>query len=485
MLDRLEFDQKTKNDHRKQIEEINLYLNKVLELNDNIRDLPVYKKADEESLKKIINTPIPNKGRNVKEVGDELYKDVFTQAMTIQHPRFFSFVASAVSPYSLFGAIMSDIFNLHGGAYSEAPAACLIEEKLIAWMASLAGFDTTKAGGIFLSGGSISTMSAIIAARENKLQEDDFVKGSIYFSDQTHSSVVKAIRMLGFRKNQYHIIPTDEDFKIRTDLLEEQIKKDINEGFIPFLVVGNLGTTNTGTIDNLDAVGDIAHKYNLWLHVDGAYGGSILVSPIYSKLAKGIEKADSLTWDSHKWLMQTYSCSSLIVKNKQTLLNAFSEHPEYLADISSLDHNDGWDMGPEMSRPHRALKLWCTVQCLGTDLLAELIEYTIENAKIFAREMTKRPNWQLISKPSCGTLNIRYELAEFTKEENDELNSRISQKIVEKAFTFVVTTILKDKKVLRLCLINANTTLEDIYQAIDHIDETAKETAKEMIKGNQ
>ena len=266
--------------------------------------------------------------------------------------------------------------------------------------------------------------------------------------------------------------------------LEEAIIKDRQDGKIPFLVVGTLGTTNTGTIDPLSEIGDIAKKYNLWFHVDGAYGASSLISPIYRNASKGIEKSDSLTWDTHKWLMQTYSCSTLLVKDKDKLVNAFVEHPEYLEDVASSDHVDGWDKGPEMSRPHRAIKLWFTVQATGIHLLEEMIEYSFYNAVMVWRELEKRDNWEIISKPSCGTINFRYAPKGLTSEELNELNLNITKEINKSGFAYIVTTTLNDKKTIRMCMINANSTPEDILETLDLLDEIAKKLTNEMLKKN-
>lgn len=478
MFDWLEYDETVKKEYAEQEERLSMFLKRYIEKNSKIRELPIFEEPSRETLDRIAATDIPRKGRDPLEVGEELVNDVFEQAMLVQHPRFFSFVASAVSPYSLAGSVLTDIYNLHGGGWSEAPGACMIEEKLIQWMGSCAGYTEDKVGGVFLSGGSMANMTAMAAARDAKLDPYDFGKGTVYFSEQTHSSNEKGLRIIGFRQDQLVKIPVDDDFKIRTDLLEEAIKKDVAEGKKPFAVIGNLGTTNTGSIDPLDEIGAIAAKYNLWFHVDGAFGGSVLLSPIYSNLAKGIELSDSFSWDTHKWLMQTYSCSSIIVKDRQNLLNSFTEHPEYLADVSSSEHADAWDLGPEMSRPHRAIKLWYTVQASGTDLLAELIEYSFHNGKLVETELEKLPNWEIISKPCCGTINFRYAPPGLTGEQLDCLNEKISKAIIKSGFALIVTTTLKGKKTLRMCTINANTTETDIKQTIALLNEIAIKEAE-------
>ena len=206
-----------------------------------------------------------------------------------------------------------------------------------------------------------------------------------------------------------------------------------------------------------------------------SFVGSLLS---YRNNKKGIELSDSFSWDTHKWLMQIYSCSTLIVKDKKHLLNSFTEHPEYLADVSSSEHNDSWDLGPEMSRPARAIKLWYTLQATGTDLLAELIEYSFYNANLVKRELNRRPNWEIVSNPCCGTINFRYVPEGLSGEALDELTARISKEIINSGFAFIVTTTLMGKKTLRMCTINANTTEEDIMRTIALLDEiAARETA--------
>ena len=477
MFDRFQFDKNNIDEQNRQLKSLEKRLYDAIDSHKTIREKPIFLPPTEEEIAEFEKIGIPQKGRDAVEVEEELMKYVFTRQALVQHPRFFSFVASAVSPYSIAGSILTDIYNPNAGSYNLCPCAGIIEEKMCRWLASYAGYPEETSGGVFLSGGSISTLSAIITARINKLDEFDIPKGVAYLSDQTHSSVRKALKMLGFRKDQIVILPSDQDFKMDVKLLEEAIIKDKKEGKIPFIVIGTLGTTNTGTIDPLSDIGDIAAKYNLWFHVDGAYGATSLISPIYRNLSKGIEKSDSLTWDAHKWLMQTYSCSILLVKDKQTLLNAFVEHPEYLEDLSSSDHIDSWDRGPEMSRPHRAIKLWFTVQATGTLLLEDLVEYSFYNAKIVEKELEKRENWEIISKPSCGTINFRYAPKGLTLEQLNELNINITKKINEDGYAYIVTTVLNEMKTIRMCMINANSTMEDILNTIEMLDKVAKELA--------
>ena len=472
MLDRIKYEEDIRKVRRDQLDQVADYLEGYLKYTDTVREMPL-SASDDAGYRAIEAVSIPRQGRDPKEVADELIENVFAKSVRLQHPRFFSFVTGGVSPYSLAGSILSDIYNINAGSYQLAPAASLIEEKLIAWMGSLAGFDE-NCGGLFTSGGSLSNLTAMIAARDHQLTEEERAIGCAYISDQAHSSIKKGMRLMGLRKDQIRILPTDDAFRIRTDLLEDAIRQDLADGKKPFLLVGTIGTTNTGSIDPLETLADIRDRYHLWLHVDGAYGGSILFSEIYSHLAKGVDRVDSLSWDTHKWALQVYSCSCVIARDKKTLISAFAEHPEYLADILDADHVDGWDLGIEMSRPARAIKLWYTVQAMGTDLLSDVIDYSFYNARIAEKMIAAMPGWEQTSPTMCGTLTFRYVPEDVDPSLYDELNAEISKELIDRQYAYVVTTTIKGKKVLRLNIINGNTTDEDVRFTVTKIGEIAE-----------
>ncbi len=474
MLDRKKYEEQLALAREKQIDEISAYLSDYIMINARTRELPLVSKPVEEYLKEIESIEIPQKGRDTKEVAEELVKKVFEQSMMLQHPKFFSFVTSAVSPYSLAGAVLSDIYNINLAGFEISPTATVIEQKLIRFMGSRIGFDE-NCGGLFTSGGSLSNLTGFIAARDNMLADTEYPIAKAYLSDQAHSSVRKGLRMMGLRKDQIEILESDENYRIPVKALEEAIERDIKNGKKPFLIVGGLGTTNTGSIDDFCELGRIKDKYGLWLHVDGAFGGSILFSDIYRNYAKGIENADSVSWDTHKWAMQAYSCSSLIAKDKKKLIKVFAEHPEYLADIIDGEHTDGWDLGIEMSRPARCLKLWFTIQAMGTDLLSDVIDYSFFIMNTAKHEIEQCPDFELTSNPMCATLTFRCVPKEISPDRYDEYNAKIAETITNEHFAYVVTTVLKGRRVLRLNLVNPNTTDEDVKSTVKRLYEIANE----------
>ena len=472
MLDRAKYDQAIKKAKEEQIKEMTLRLSEVFDVNTDVRNQQITIAPDDALIEELMNIEIPRNGRNAREIADELVSKVFKSSLLTQHPRFFSFVASGVSPYSIAGAILSDIYNINNCGYETSPPISIIEEKLIKWMGSRAGYDD-QCGGVFTSGGSLSNLTGMIAARGNMLTEDDYPIGTAYLSDQAHSSIKKGLRLIGVRHDNIRIIPSDDQFQMDCAALESAIKEDLALGKKPFLVVATIGTTNTGSIDPFEAIADLADKYNMWMHVDGAFGGSILFSDIYNHLAKGVERADSLSWDTHKWSMQVYSCSCIIAKDKKHLINVFAEHPEYLADVIDSDHTDSWDLGIEMSRPARAIKLWYTVQAMGTDLLADVIDYSFLNGLVAEKELKKYENWEITSQPMCGTITFRYAPPGLSEEDLDNLNGAISQQIISENYAYIVTTTVKNKRVLRMNMINCNTTTDDVKLTIEHLNEIA------------
>lgn len=483
MLDRKQFDLEMDKVHKEEIEQITKYLEHYIKLNANIREEKVNNLNRPDILDYLKNLPIPQKGRNFKEVADELVECILKNQALLQHPRYLSLVACSVSPYALMGAILADIYNANVAGAGTAPAANLVEEKLISYMAGRIGYDTKVATGCFTSGGSLSNLTAMIAARENKLNHNrDLPFAVAYTSDQAHSSIVKGMRMMGLRPDQIKVIPSDEKFKINIDLLTNEIEEDIKKGLKPFLVVGTCGTTNTGTIDPFTEISALAKKYNMWFHIDGAYGGSIFFSDIYKNLAKGAELSDSFSWDTHKWASQPYASSTVLCRDRKVWTSTFIEHPEYLADVQSKDENDaldGWDRGIEMSRPFRAAKLWTTLQSLGTDKLADVIDYSFYNADVMIEELNKKDYWEIMAPSCCAAINFRVAPKGIDSSKYNEMTHKVSALLNEEGYAYILTTTLRGNTCLRVCLINGNTTTEDIINTVEHLNNIAEKVIKE------
>ena len=445
-----------------------------------IHTQPVIQESDELLLEKIRGIGIPEKGRPVEEVVKEMQEDVFKFSGNPNHPRFFGFIPGPASCVSWLGDIMTSAYNIHAGGSKLAPAVNCVEQQVIRWLADQAGFGET-AGGIFVSGGSMANITALTAARDRKLDENTLHLGTAYVSDQTHSSVAKGLRVIGINDSRIRSIPTDELFRMKTDELRRAVEQDLADGFIPFVAIGTAGTTNTGSVDPLNEIADLCQEYGMWFHVDGAYGGSVLASPAYRHLLQGVERADSLSWDAHKWLFQTYGCAAVIARNVADLYKSFHVSPEYLKDIENDDALNMYDIGIELTRPARGLKLWLTLQVLGTELMGSAIEHGFQLAKWAEEFLTGRRNWKIVSPAQMSIVNFRYAPEGLSDEQCDELNERVAARMNQSGFAAIFTTVLRGRKVLRFCAIHPETTKEDVWTTLQLLEKYAVEIHGELL----
>src|SRR5690606_36190524 len=288
--------------------------------------------ASRKEMESLFLDEAPEKPTDANEVLDFVLEKVMTQSNVVSHPKSYSFVPGPSNFVSAMGDALASGFNIFSGGWAASPAAAQMEIVTLNWLLKMYGFPVKRGGGIFTSGGSMANLTAVATARKVKCG-DDFSKAVIYLSDQAHSSNVKAIRILGFRKEQIRIIPTDSEFKIGINKLKNAIAKDKLEGLQPFCFIASAGTTNTGTVDPLTELAAICKKEKIWFHIDAAYGGAAILSKNGKQLLAGIEKADSITVDPHKWFFQPYEIGCLLVRNHKWLSGTFTEKPEYLRDI--------------------------------------------------------------------------------------------------------------------------------------------------------
>ena len=435
----------------------------------------VIKNIPDEKLEQIEKIEIPVKGRALEEVVNEM-EEVFQYGYNVNHSRYFGFIPGPSGMLSWLGDIMTSAYNRHAGSFLTFPAGEVIEKNLIEWLCEKAGFDNS-ASGLFVSGGSMANMTALIIARDTMLAAKDWGRGVAYVSDQTHSSVAKGLRIIGIDDSRIRCITTDEEFRMDTEELEMTIKADKQAGLIPFVVVASAGSTNTGSIDPFEKISEICKKYNLWMHADGAFGASVILSKQHKGLLKGIELSDSISWDAHKWLFQTYACGIVLVKDRQKMLNSFSVHPEYLQDLEQgVESFNPWDMGMELTRPARGMKLWITLQAMGSDAVADAVDHGFSVAEWAEDELKKNKDVEFISHAHMAIVNFRYNPENYTEEEKDQLNHMISQKIVDSGYAGIFTTVLNGKTVLRICALHPETTEKEIRDVIRKLEEYYEET---------
>ncbi len=433
--------------------------------------------SSREEMDKLFLEEVPEKPSNPFEVLDFVLENVMTQSTIVSHPKSFSFVPGPSNFIGAMGDSLASGFNIFSGGWAASPAAAELEIVTMNWLLKIFGFPIVKGGGIFTSGGSMANLTAIVTARRIKCG-DDFSKAVIYLSDQAHSSNIKAIRILGFKKEQIRIIPTDQEFKFGINKLKNAIAKDRLEGWQPFCLIATAGTTNTGTVDPFLPLASICKQENIWFHIDGAYGGAAILAKNGKVLLKGINKADSLTVDPHKWFYQPYEIGCLLVRNHSWLKNTFTEKPEYLRDVEgNTSEINFYDHGMELTRRFRALKFYMSIKTFGLNEFRKAINYNIALAEKTEAFLRKSPNWEIISPATLAVINFRCNPINKSLSEKklDKLNQYISKKVVASREALLVTTILNGQVVLRMCLINPRTTFKDVEETISLCEKFAIE----------
>jgi aromatic-L-amino-acid decarboxylase len=435
---------------------------------------PVIRKRPRRELDEMFDLSLPALPEDLDRLLHETREKIFSSILHLDHPRCFAFVPGPSNFISVIAALLASGFNVFNGIWLEASGAAAIELAVIRWLTEAVGYGE-QSGGIFVSGGSAANMTALCVARE-KLLGDDFNRGTVYFSDQTHSSVNRALKVLGIPASHVRILPSSDSFTLEVDRLAAAVAEDRSKGLDPFLVVGNAGTTNTGAVDPLADIGALCARESLWFHVDGAIGASASFCKRGKKLLRGIDLADSITLDPHKWLFQSYETGCLLVKNREDLLDTFNMHPEYLQDAkSSVDEPNFADFGMQLTRDFKALKLWLSFKAFGSRALAEALEWGFHLAEFTEEQVRSRGGLDLMTEPSMGILCFRYVPNRGVDFDLNLLQQKIAQRLVEDGFAMLTTTVIRGETVLRMCTINPRTTHDDILQTLDRIEGIGKD----------
>jgi aromatic-L-amino-acid decarboxylase len=409
-------------------------------------------------------------GRDPQEILAQLERDVFPNNLHVDHPRFFAFVPGPNNFVSAMADALSAGFNVFNGTWFGGSAAAALELGVVRWLGRVCGFPA-EAGGLFVSGGSMANLTALVAARHARL--NDRIEGAVvYFSDQTHSSVERALRVIGFAPGQIRKIESDSEFKLQLESLRAAVADDRTQGLRPFCIVANAGTTNTGAVDPLPVLADFAAADKLWLHVDGAFGAAALLSERGRALLQGLERADSISLDPHKWLFQSFECGCVLVRDAALLKSAFQIKADYLRDVHRVvEEFNPCDYGVQLTRSFRALKLWLSLETFGLAAFREAIGRGFELAELAERELRARDGWEILSPAQMATVCFRFG-------KDDELQTRLVDAMLHDSYALLTSTTLRGATSLRLCTINPRTTDQDIIETVNRLDRFARELTK-------
>ena len=386
-----------------------------------LAEIPVARKGTRGELEARLREPLPEQPSDPEAVLRQIERDVFSHMLHVDHPRFFAFVPS---PGNFAGAMADALaagFNPFVGTWLGGSGPAQVEVVVIDWLREICRFPST-AGGLFVSGGSVANLTALAAARHARLGErfDDTV---VYCSDQTHSSLDKGLRVLGFTPSQVRKLTSDSRFRLPVDALAAAVASDRASGKKPFCVIANAGTTNTGAVDPLPELRALCDRENLWLHADGAYGAAAMLCEKGRAALAGLEHVDSVALDPHKWLFQPLEAGCVLVRDARRLNDAFTVRPEYLKDaVPAGDEVNFSDLGIQLSRGFRALKLWMSFKVFGAEAFRDAVAWGVELAEIAERRLRENPRWEIVTPAQLAIVSFRYAPANMQHEETDALN---------------------------------------------------------------
>lgn len=425
---------------------------------ERIEDFPVLSQVEPGWLKANLPSSPPEKGDDFGDVLADVEKLVLPAVTHWNHPNFHGLFSTSTSSVGVFGEMLTAAFDMKGMLWRTAPASTELEDVTLDWLRQMMGLPD-EFEGIIYDTASVSTMHAIAAAREKadlNIREagmsgrPDMPLLRVYCSEHVHSSIDKACITLGLGVRSLRKIAVNERFEMIAEKLDEAIREDIAAGYRPICVIPTIGTTSTSSVDPVDAVADICEKYDIWLHVDTAYAGSTAIVPEFQHFFKGMERADSIVTNPHKWLFTPFDLSVLYCRDLDFLKRTFSLVAEYLKTSDEGEVKNGMDYGIQLGRRFRALKLWFVMRYFGTEGLISRLREHCRLAREFASWVGASPDWEMMAPVPFALVCFRAAPALYSEEELNELNERIMNEINASGEAYLSHTKLNGKFTMRL-----------------------------------
>ena len=468
----------------------------VLDYFERISELPVFPDTSAEQIREQLQTTLPIEGEPLERLIEDC-RAVINASRHNGHPRFYGYIASPSTPIGAFADLIASALNANVTSWRSSPAPTEVERITVRWLGELIGYK--DASGLLTSGGSLANLNALFIAHRVKAGDDTSRKGlwnagapmTVYASDQVHLSIPKAADALGIGRDQVRLVKSDERFKLDVRDLRERLASDISDGLRPFCVVANAGTTNTGAVDPLKEIASVAEEFGLWFHVDGAYGALASLDETKRTLFAGIERADSISLDPHKWLYAPVDCGCLLFRYPARIASVFSaSEADYIKVHEKTDDESFafWDYGIELSRRFRALKIWLMLRYYGTRRVAAAISKDNALATLMAERIQASEDFELLAPVELSVCCFRYvppemreklstedeEVRTRLNEHLDELNARIMHRVQRSGRAYISNATLRGRYALRACITNFRTTSEDIIETLDIVREAAK-----------
>ena len=448
---------------------------------ESLAHRPVLVPSSSQALRDLLREPLPRRGADLESLLRVVDEVISGLSRHNGHPRFFGYVSSPGTPITAVANLLTSTLNINVTSWRSAPAATELERLTIDWLKEMLGYPA-EAAGLLVSGGSMANLAALAAARRAKAPGNvvrDGVAGGcrmrIYVSEEGHFSIFKAAGLLGIGEANVRSIKTDDRLRVDLADLQRVVEEDLRSGHLPFCVVANVGTTATGAIDPLGELAAFARRYDLWLHVDAAYGGFARLAPSARHHFTHIAEADSVALDPHKWLYLPVGCGSVLYKDPAAARAAFSHGAEYTRPIG-LENDEAfafWDYGPELSRPFRALALWMLIKFAGAEVLGEAIERNIACARYFAHLVGTSEDFEMLAPVDLSIFCFRYAPRGF-EGDLDAVNQRVLIELQRNGNSYLSNASVGGRFALRGCVLNYRTTERDMEILLEDVRVAAK-----------
>jgi len=415
--------------------------------------------------------PAPASGGSFDDILRRFDQEVLPLYARIDHPGFFGFIPGSGTWPGALADFISSALNMHVSDWVESPGPSRLELTVLDWFKDWIGYPG-QAGGLLVSGGSVANLTALACAREARLGSM-WADAVVYHSDQAHSSVARAARVLGLPPSRVRAVPVDDRFRIRPDSLERAIEADERAGLRPLFVAASAGTTNTGAVDPLGAIAEVCRGRGVWMHVDAAYGGFAVLTHRGAKELAGLDLADSVALDPHKWLYQPFECGCLLVRDGRLLERAFHASADYLQDTELREVNFA-DVGIQLTRGFRALKVWMSVHHFGVEAFRSAIDRCLDLARWAQRRIESSDELELLVPPTLSILCFRRHPPGLDDEDGLEaINARLVEAAQGSGDGFVSSTRLHGTYAIRLCVLNHATGQGDVERVLASLERAA------------
>lgn len=463
----------------------------------HLSDIPLFQYLKAQKFAEHLNSQLPLEGEPLGQLMEDC-RSIIAATRHTGNPHFLGYVASVSTPVGAFADLIASALNPNVNSWRGAPAATELEKIVVRWLGELISYGDS-ANGFLTSGGSMANLNALLIAHRVKSPEKVFEQGlwnagapmTIYASDRAHFSIPKAADILGIGRDHVRIVKSDTKFRLDVSHLRQYIEADLSNGLRPFCIVANAGTTATGAVDTLAEIGRVAEEYNLWFHVDGAYGALAALDPRKRHLFDGIERADSITVDAHKWLYTPIDCGCLLFQNAAEIRNSLSFRTgDYLRlhEETEAESFAFWDYSIELSRRFRALKIWLLLRYYGVERIRAAIIENNNLADYFAECISASEDFELLAPVELSICCFRYvppsersKLQSASEKERqqinaglDRLNARILYAVQRNGKAYLSNITIYGRYALRACAVNFRTTRDNIDTILDILRDTAR-----------